>query len=402
MLGNRRLAVMAIMGGCVAAAGSPAIGQVEANGVPLGGFRLYPTLKLTASYDDNVYRTDGGTVSDTFFTEAPGFTLQSDWLRHDLQLFGNLTADQYASRSSENVNDWNLGGSGRLDIAKGLDLSTSGSYNVLHEARTSPDQPGYAKSPTEYSMGLAHAALQYHPYHFSFTVGGDYARYDYDPTQLIGAADLNNTDRNRDEYTGYVKGGYEFSPGYAWFVQANYREVQYDLKIDRTGLNRTNHGYSVNSGLDMLVTDLVKGQLFVGYLNESYKLGLPDVKGFNFGANVDWNPTPFWTVHLTASRTPAATTVALASASDDQMVRLGVDYAILSTVTILAHGSYTDSDFHGSPRHDKYSEGGIGASYFVNRYVDLKVEYTHQERSSSLGGQNYKDNLIYGGFNLHI
>ena len=402
MLDNSRMAAMAVLGGCVVAAGSPATAQVEANGVPLGGFRLYPTLQLNASYDDNVYRTDGGAVSDSFFTEVPGFTLQSNWVRHDLKLYGNVTAYQYASKSSEDRADWNLGGSGRLDVTTGFDLTTGGSYNVLHEARSSPDQTGFAKSPTEYSLGQAQAALQYHPYHFSFSVGGDYARYDYDPTKVIGFPDFNNSDRNRDEYSGYVKGGYEFSPGYAMFVQANLRDVKYDLTTDRTGLNRANHGYSINTGLDMLVTDLVKGQLFVGYMSESYKAGLSDVKGFNFGANVDWNPSTFWTLHLTASRTPSATTIANASASDDQMVRLGIDYAVLPSVTILAHGSYTDSNFHGSPRHDKYSEAGIGASYFLNRYVDFKVEFTHQERSSSLGGDNYKDNLIYGGFNLHI
>jgi hypothetical protein len=393
---------MAVLCGCGIAAEMPAMAQVEVKGVPLGAFRLYPTLQLNANYDDNIYRTDAGVVDDSFFTEVPGFVLQSNWLRHELNLFGNVTAYQYASKSSENRNDWNLGGSGRLDITNGFDLIANGSYNLLHEARTSPDQPGYAKSPTEYSLGQAHAAIGYHPYHFSFTVGGDYSRYDYDPTQLIGFADLNNNDRNRDEYSGYVKGGYEFSPGYAVFIQANYRDIQYDLKTDRTGLNRTNHGYSMNSGLDMLVTDLIKGQIFIGYLKENYAVGLSDVSGFNFGANVDWNPSPFWTLHLTASRTPSATTVAKASASDDQTVRLGVDYAILPTVTIVAHGSYTDSDFLGSVRHDKYSEGGIGATYFANRYVDLKVEFTHQERSSSLGGANYKDNLIYGGLNLHI
>jgi hypothetical protein len=186
------------------------------------------------------------------------------------------------------------------------------------------------------------------------------------------------------------------------FVQANYRDVQYDLAVDRTGLNRTNSGYSINTGLDMLVTDLIKGQLFVGYMNQRYKGVLPDVAGFNYGANLDWSPTPLLTFHLTASRTPNATTLAHASAADDQSVRVGADYSVTTDLMVNAHISYTDSDFRGSPRHDTNMELGTGLKYEMNRYVSAKAEYRYQKRDSSIGGQNYSDNMIYVGLDLHI
>ncbi len=388
--------------GCALALAAPAFAQTTPEGMPFGAFRLFPSVDIAANYDDNVYRTQSLTQSDWYFGEQANVAIKSNWVRHALNVFGNVAAYQYSKRNSENHTDWTFGGDGLLDISSGLSATASGSYGSLSESRTSPDQSGYAKSPTQYKMGLANAALSYHPYHFSFTVGGNYVRYDYSPTKLIGFPDLNNRDRDHAEYTGYVKGGYEFSPGYAMFVQANYRQVQYDLALDRNGLDRTNHGYSINTGLDMLVTDLIKGQLFVGYMDERYKGALPDVKGFNYGANVDWTPTPFWAFHLTASRTPDATTIANASAADDQTVRLGVEYFITPDITALGHVGYTDINFRGSTRHDNTTEAGVGLNYAMNRLVSVKAEYRYQQRDSSIGGQNYTDNLIYVGLNLHI
>ncbi|MDE2110388.1 MAG: outer membrane beta-barrel protein [Alphaproteobacteria bacterium] len=371
-------------------------------GMRMGGFRLFPTLDVTANYDNNIYRTQTATRDDYYFLENPGFTLQSQWGRHQLDLFGAFNAYQYASLTSENHNDWNIGGNGRLDVVRGIDLAGGGSYGVLHEARTSPDQPGFAKTPTEFAMSQANAVLEYHPYHFGFSVGGTYARYDYNPTTLIGLPSLNNADRNRDEYVGYAKGSYEFSPGYAMFVQGNYRDVGYDLLIDRNGARRANNGYSVNAGLEMLVTDIVKGQIFVGYLDQHYHAPLVNVKGFNFGANVDWSASPLWTFHLAASRTLNGTTIAGASAEDDRMVRLGVDYSILRNVMIQAHFSYNDSVFNGSPREDKYPEAGIGVNYLMNSLMTATLAYAHQERNSSISGQGFTDNTVSVGLNFHL
>ncbi len=122
-------------------------GPYDAKGLPLGGFRLFPTLGLDANYDDNVYRTQTGTKSDYYFLENPAFMLQSQWSRHELDLYAGYSAYQYSSRSSEDHNDWNVGGDGRLDVLRGIDLMGGASYAIEHEARTSPDQPGYAKGP---------------------------------------------------------------------------------------------------------------------------------------------------------------------------------------------------------------------------------------------------------------
>ncbi len=377
-------------------------GPYAPKGLPLGGFRLFPSLQLGANYDDNIFRSDTNAKNSFYFLEQPGFSLQSQWGRHELDLYGSLGSYQYSSYSHENHTDWNAGGDGRLDILRGIDLIGGGSYATLHEPRTSPNQSVLARTPTEYHRSQANAAFEYHPYHFGFTAGGTYAHYDYSATRLTGLPSLDNTDRNRDEYTGYVKASYEFSPDYAMYVQGNEREVQYQLSIDRNGLHRDNHGYSIDGGLDMALTRLISGKIFVGYINEHYSAPLKTVSGFDFGADLDWMPTELWTFHLTASRTLNGTTIDNASAEDDQAVRLTADYKFRPDVTVQTYVGYTDSNFNGSPRHDKYTTAGLNLNYFLNRNISAQLGYDYQTRSSSLAGQNFNDNVVMVGLNLHL
>jgi hypothetical protein len=359
-------------------------------------------LDVAANYDDNVYRTQTGTKNDWYFSESPGFRLESDWVRHELDVYGMVNTYQYATLNREDHTDLIVGADGRLDIHTGIDFTGGGAYSVLHEARTSPDQPGVAKRPTQFSYSTAHGLLEYHPYHFGFAIGGNFARYDYNTTQFLPSSSLSNTDRDRNEFETFAKVSYEFSPGYAVFVRADDRQMTYDLSVDRNGLRRSNHGYSVNGGLDMLVTNLIKGEVFAGYLDEHYQAPLTNVSGFNFGANLVWDPSVFWTVRLTASRTLNGTTLNNASAEDDQVVRLEVDYSPTPTITVEPHLGYTDSSFSGISRRDQYVDTGLSVSYAINRLFSARLGYDYQDRSTNAAGQKFTDNTVTIGLTAHL
>lgn len=373
------------------------VDSYTAKGMPLGGFRLFPTLEVTANYDDNVYLTQNNTRDDYFFRETPQVTLQSEWGRHELDLYGGASLYQYATLSEQNHNDWDLGGDGRLDIVRGFDLSGGGSYSVEHLANSSPDQPTNAKTPTEFSVTQSNAVLSYHPYHFGFSVGGTFTRYDYDPTTLVSGPPVSNADRNEDYYTVFAKGSYEFSPGYALFLQGVDNSAHYDLQFDRSLLQRDNDGYAVNLGVDMLVTDLIRGEVFVGYLDQTYKAPFTDVSGFNFGAKVDWFATPLWTFHLTASRTLNGTILATASTEDDQAVQLSADFLARPNIIVSAYVGYLDANFEGSPRDDRYTTVGAKLAYHMNRWMSAELSDSFQTRSSTAPGQNFDDNVVMLG-----
>ncbi|MDE2465252.1 MAG: outer membrane beta-barrel protein, partial [Alphaproteobacteria bacterium] len=377
-------------------------GPYAVKGVPLGGFRAFPSLQLGIDGDDNVYRTPDGHIGDIFFSESPQIAIDSQWSRNALDFFGALHSYQYLRRHSEGHNDWDAGLSGQLDIRRGINIRATGSYNVLHESRTSPDQPLHAIVPTQYHVTHGAAEFNYRPYHLGFTIGGSFDRYDYFNTPLFGLPPLNNTDRNRNEYSGYMRLYYLFSPGYSVYVEGDDAQVHYQLNTDRNGVNRDSHGYAANVGIEAKVTQLIVGTLFAGYLKQDYSNPLPNVSGLDWGANLDYFFDPLWTFHLTASRKLNGTTIKGAATEDDQSVRLAADYSMRENIMVHGYLGYTDSKFNGTPLSDRYLTAGLGISYLMNHNMSMDFGYDFQDRGSTDPLQRFTDNVAHIGVSLYL
>ncbi len=290
--------------------------EYDAKGIPLGGFRLFTSLDAGATYDDNVFRLPAAS-SDWFFEEVPSFRLMSEWGRHFFEVYGGADNYNYATFSRENLVDWNIGTDGRYDISRSADLSANVSYGEHHELLSSPNTVGFQRSPNRDYQTHADVTGRYQPNRLGFAIGGSFDRYDWLNTPEIGGGTLFNTDRNEDEYQGFAKVNYDFSPGYSGFVKALYDSRSFDLPIDRTGVHRASNGYRIDGGLDLQLTHLISGQIFVGYLDQSFRAPLKDISGIDYGVNLDWFASPVLTVHLNGTHQISDTTLGGVSASDD-------------------------------------------------------------------------------------
>src|SRR5262245_25676957 len=119
----------------------------DALGISLGAFRLFPTFDLTATYDDNIYRTTDDAKSDWFFQYAPRASFRSQWSRHALNIFGGASFVDYSRFSGEDQTNWDVGLDARVDIVQGSFFNGTTSRTQTHEARFSPDSPGYIAEP---------------------------------------------------------------------------------------------------------------------------------------------------------------------------------------------------------------------------------------------------------------
>src|SRR6186997_2124780 len=75
-------------------------------GLPVGGFRLFPSLSIGAAHDDNVFRTDVGVRSDTYFQFQPALVLNSNWSRHSLSFEARAQDYRYSTLKDESHTDW--------------------------------------------------------------------------------------------------------------------------------------------------------------------------------------------------------------------------------------------------------------------------------------------------------
>lgn len=217
---------------------------------------------------------------------------------------------------------------------------------------------------------------------------------------------MDNDDRDRSVYTGYAKASYEFSPGYSAFLRGVYNKRNFDRAVDRSGYNRSSDGYRVNLGVDMMLGNLLRGGVSVGYIQQKYNSLpgriLPNFSGIDFAGSLDWYVTQLTTVRLLASRTINDTTLSAAAGSDDKSIRLAVDHELLRNVLLHADARYIDSTFKGIGRNDKVFVLGTGANYLLNSYLSLGLRYAYEARESNLPGQNYNDSVVSLTTSAHL
>src|SRR3954471_10477022 len=70
-------------------------------GIPAGAFRIYPNFFGGITFDDNVYRTQLATRSDTIFELTPEVLISSNWSQHMLNLRGSLQHLEYDDLDTE-------------------------------------------------------------------------------------------------------------------------------------------------------------------------------------------------------------------------------------------------------------------------------------------------------------
>ena len=387
----------------------PAVPEYAPKGLPLGAFRLFPTLEVGFNSDDNIYRTNANTKADTFWEIIPRVALQSQWSRHYFTLRGGATAYEYNNYSSESRVDWDVSGEGRIDLSQGTAVYAGTSYRHTYEPRSSPDQQNFAAEPTPFDVGHADIRIERMPNRFGVILGANYDNYNYDSTKAIGGGILNNDDRDYDEWDFFTRLLYEFSPGYSVFGHFAYNTRNFDIHPDRNGVNRDSTGYRANVGLQMELTRLFSGEFYAGYMEQDYKVPLGDDSGFNYGAEFTWLPDPLVTIRISASHLINETVVSsfagVATDSNEQRFAFGIDYSFRRNIILHGDLAYLHDNFTSSGRVDNVGLASIGISYLINSYMNANFRYIYQNRDSNINApvsQDYGDNIFRVGIGFQL
>ena len=379
--------------------------EYDAKGIPLGGFRLFPALGITGTYDDNIFRQPSA-ASDWYVTVSPQVALQSEWGRHFLELSAGADTYKYMQYDSQDLTDWQTKLRGRYDVSHAATVFAEASYGEYHELWSSPDSQYGQTDPNRFYQTHVTASATWQPSSLGLSMGGSFDRYAWLDTPLPGGGTLINTDRNEDKLEGWLRVFYEFSPGYAAFVRATFNDRQFDDALDRWGIDRASHGYRYDTGLTLKISQLVRGEFYVGYLKQDFAANpiypLSAVAGFDYGGQLDWFVTPLLTVHLGGTRQLSDTTFAGIAIEDARRGDLSADYEILRNLIATARVSVVQTDYSGSPYHDTTVGAGIKLEYLVNRYAAVHVDYGFERRTSNRVLGAYTDNMIGIGLSLHV
>ncbi len=360
-------------------------------GARVGSFQFFPAIDVDVEFGSNIFAVQNGDQSDTLTRIRPEMALNSDWNQHALNFNVSSEIVRYYRFDDDDVENYNVGADGVVDILRNLQVTWGSAYSLDHEDRGDPDASGTAREPTEYASLDYDVNVEYKPSKFSSKLAAIFVDRDYDDDTNIDGSRTNNDDRDRDGYEIGGRFGYEYLPDTEAFVGATYNNADYDSSFDDNGENRDSDGYSVIVGTGLDFTGLVTGEVYVGYLEQTYDdPNLKKLSDFNAGASVQWDATPLITVNGLLSRTVQETTQAGSSGFLSTFMSLTADYEILRQLTANANFSFTNDDYATIRQDDDTYEIGIGAKYLFNRNLVASLGYNYKDKDSNVDGSSYQ------------
>lgn len=368
--------------------------ELDPLGLRLGQFLLFPKLTVEEKYIDNIFFADTGKIDDFVTVVAPSFAFESDWNNHELKVFGDAGIGRHMDEGNEDYEDFTIGTEGRLDISRVSFLAANITYSDFHEERGSPDDVN-GLVPTTFTVFLPQVQYLRKFGRFSLTADGTFTRLDFDDVPTSLGTTINNDDRDRNEWDGSLRLGYEFIPGYEAFVRGSYDLRNYDDPLDDNGFDRDSEGFEVVAGTAFELTGVTSGNVFGGYRTQDLEdSALSTIEGFQVGADITWNVTPLTTIKGLVNRTVEETTIDGAAGFFATRMIASIDHELLRNLLLGATANYTINDYEDIDRNDNDTAASIFARYLINRNFYVTARYDLMNRDSNVTAEDYLRNVF--------
>jgi hypothetical protein len=350
-------------------------------GISAGGFRIYPRLQTQTGYTSNLYARDTNVESDSYFSFVPNIEAVSNWGRHQLEASATLRARRYLDHSSENQNSWTLHTSGRLDV-HGQDAITGvAEVQRLYEERSSSQAPDAAAKPLPIDLYVANVRGVHDFNRIRVSSGLYFRKYNYHNVPSVSGGVVDVSGRDRNLYTGDIKGEYAVSPDTAVFVVTSYTKTDYDIT---TPADHGSKQMQVLGGANFDLTALGRGEIGLGYVARKYNdPSVSRTRGFAASANVEYFPTRTTTVTLNLRRTVEDAIDFDGGGFFVTTGTLTVDHELRRNILVNASATLEDQKYQSLDRRNKTTRYEVGGSYLVNRGIGLNLSLAQIQRNSS-------------------
>jgi hypothetical protein len=342
-------------------------------GVRAGSFLIFPMMEIMETFDSNVYATEDNERADLITDFMPSLRINSDWNNHAVSIFGAADVGVYMDKGREDFEDYNFGADGQLDIRRNTNVSAAAEFKHQHDARGNPDDAG-GSNPTLNDRYIAGIEGYHKINRVSLILSGDFERFDYHDSPIaaggLSTGQVNNDDRDRNEWEGTLRTECEIVPEYGAFIQGAYNVRAYMDNVDDVGYNRDSDGFKIIGGTQLDFGGVTQGEVFVGYLQQNpTDAGLLTSSGFVFGTHLIWNVTRLTTVDLNIDRNIKETTTAGVSGINATAATIAVEHELRRNIILDMGAGLTNDDYNGGnpAREDNLYTAGAGAKYLVNR-----------------------------------
>ena len=204
-----------------------------------------------------------------------------------------------------------------------------------------------------------------------------------------------DADRDRIQYGGSPRIWYRFSPSLSVFVEPGIKAIDYDQKVDDTGVERSSLTLQGFVGARFNFSSLITGNISVGAVHLDFDE--PSFDAFTtvgVRGTVSWHVTPLTRVDARVVRRITPTNTAGASSKIQTSGRIGISHALRTDILFSIEGTYFREEFKQLGRDDDNYRIRVGAEYLFNKFVSVGLGYRFRIRDSSRSKEDFTRNVF--------
>ena len=356
---------------------------VEPNPIELGNLQIIPTLGISATEDDNIFRNQFEEFESAIYNYKPRILTTLDSGANSFSLDLQADKGEYVETDEDDYTDWNATFDAHLELNAINSFDLNYRFNDAHEFRG-----------TGFSQGLAIPTL---PDEYEETTWG--GTYTLGNNESLGRIELTVGSYEKDYTNNFVLTQYRerqddswgaafyynLSPRTALLLEYRNKDVEYGATLAGTVPLDSEEEY-VFVGIEWEVTAATTGSLRIGRGDKTFadsrqtESDLPSIEG-----DLTWTPVEYSTVTIYASQL-FDETQGFGNAIERTVTGVTWMHEWSSRFSSNININKSQEDHLGSVRNDDYDTFSLGFTYSAARWLDVGFDIGREDRQSNAPG----------------
>ena len=371
----------------------------EYQGLPLGGWMLYPSFLIGGTFDDNIFQSSFRRVASGGLHLRPSLVAERDSGIHHTTIHALGDFRIYPDYSAANVVNAQVGFKHDWEAQRDLKFTAVGEY-LRHTDMYNTGivvgplgTTGFIASPQRYNQFVGAVSGVKSFDRFFVGLGGTAVGTTFDTLYTTGgSASQSYRDNIYTSVTG--RAGYMVTPLMYAFVEStgNFRDFNSPVY--------NSQGFRIIGGLGTDRISLFRGEIFTGYQRQIYATALFGAPSSPvIGGKLFWYPTRAITVSAGVDQSFADSALLTVgnltgSASRTVSVWTAINYAMSRSWSASLRGSYDDLRYITGGRHDARWTTGAALNYEIFRNLMATFEYSFATVTSNVQTASFTRNTF--------
>lgn len=356
-------------------------------------FGVSATAQVQAN--DNIFAVSSGETSDTVTTFAPRMDVARRFDGGALSAYLKADFTKYADTGTEDADNWGVGGRYKASTDT-LGLTLAASHDRNAESRRAKNARRDAAKRSVYDQNSFSGDLNAKVFGGKLGMGVSYTGYDYQNTanRKTGAAILQD---DRDHHVWDESLSYRWAEDGAWSLQADFKQIEYDLIKPVAAHNRDSKGMSLGLAYAQTYSKALSVTANLSYSARRFdEPGFNDVDDVEGAAAINWTVDDKTQVSFTASRSFEETVAPNSPLYISTTVGASGAYQASPAVSLSAYVNYSWDGHLQIDRDDNVTGAGVSAAWQVTKAaaVTLAYDFSREESSGKQKSAGYDNGVV--------